>query len=208
MPEHEPLISISLQNRFDQERAQAVAASRVKKVLPSVQAEPQQIDDYALECEVIPSDALSGLDWNSVITSGFMLDWPNGSKCCVAMLPFDYGGKNKQEQMIEGSWNNFLASKKFIRLLSVSRVNGLTLGYGDMAEPPGRYFAFMASEIQKDISQGGCTFDVEYSDPRNLSNSKDREWFKRQCRIAYRNLLVLIGRADALIDKIDAKDLN
>lgn len=209
MSEKEPIIAMSLQNRFDNERAQAVAASRLNKPLAAVRGENQALDDYAAECDAIPNEALLNVDWDALVTSDFKLRWPQDTRCCIAMLPFDYGGKNKDEQMTEGKWDAFLASKKFLRLFSVSYINALTLGYGDMAEPPGRYFAYMPAEIQKDISQGGCTFDVEYSDPRNLTSSKDREWFMRQCRIAYSNLLTLLGKGiKAAGKRPDSKDPN
>jgi len=197
MSELEPTITPSLQNRYDQERSAAAAASRAKKVLPPIKDEAVLIDDYAAECEAIPPAALQDIDWDALVPKDFKLTWGQDSKCCVSIIPFDYGGKNKDEQMMEGKWDRFLAAKKFLRLLAVSPLSGLTMGYGDMAEPPGRYFAFLPVEMKKDIAAGGCTFDVEYKEPRNFLNDDDRKWFIRQCKIAYSNLLKLMRKMPA-----------
>ena len=57
----------------------------------------------------------------------------------------------------------------------------------DGVNPVSSAFNVLPDDIKRDISEGGCVFEIDYPD-----NQDPEVWFKSQLEKAYQNLLALI----------------
>jgi hypothetical protein len=182
----------SLEKLFRQEYARAKRNSGSGKVLPPP-AESADLDSYKTECAVVPAKTYKDMSFDAMLPTDFKLFWGNDAKVCLVFLPFDDGGNMKDAMKTQGSWENFLEEKKFARLFSIMQNTKLTTGFPNFADPPGRYFELLPPEIRADISAGGCSFHVEYKNPKDLFDAEDRKWFAGQCGRALENLRRILG---------------
>lgn len=184
-------MQLSLQNLFQREYARAKRNGGSGKVMPPPD-ESADIDSYKEELATLPAAAYKDLSIEALLPKDFKNTWGNDTKACLVFLPFDDGGNMKDGMLTQGSWDKFLTEKKFMKLLEV-RATKLTNGFPNMSDPPGRYFELLPVEIRKDISEGGCSFHVEYKNPQNLYDTEDRAWFAGQCQKALENLKRILG---------------
>jgi|WetSurMetagenome_2_1015567.scaffolds.fasta_scaffold42109_2 hypothetical protein len=143
---------------------------------------------YKKEVSVLPKKAFADVDFNALLPKNYKHYWPHGTTCCAAAFAFNDGGFGKDEMQIEGKWEKFLEQKSFLRLLMVMPLSRLTSGFGNAGDPAGRYFDLLPDILKKDVSEGGCSFTVEYKDLSDSKNTDDRQWFTAQCARALSNL--------------------
>jgi hypothetical protein len=176
---------MTLKDLFDSGHARV---ARGKKEVPKTAVETVTDEGYMKECAALPKGALEKIDFDEMLPSDFKLYWPDSTICCLAVLPFNDGCFGKEEMQTEGKWGSFLKNKSFLRLLMVMPLTKLTSGFGNVGEPAGRYFDFLPDILKKDVSEGGCSFDVRYENALDSGNTKDRAWFIAQCNQALSNL--------------------
>jgi hypothetical protein len=155
--------------------------------------EPVPEEVYKNQCSVIPKKAFNGIDFDRLLSRDFKTHYRQGSTCCVAVLPFNDGCFNKEEMTFENKWEAFILNKKFLRLFDVNLRTGLTSGFGGHASPAGRYFEFLPELLKKDISEGGCSFTMEYTKPADPNDEYDRRQFIENCNTALNNLKIFLG---------------
>lgn len=190
--DHEPIMQPSLQSLYMKEYQRAQECKRSGK-LPDDPVGFSDDDSYKAECSVIPKEALRGASVDSLIPSDFKLVWGHGSRCCVAALPFDNGCNNKAQMEMQGTWESFINNGRYLRILNVMRTTRLAVGFTSVAEAPGKYYDLLPDMLQKDVDQGGCSFDVAYLNPRDMFDPTDRKYFMEKCQKALGNLKKILG---------------
>ena len=183
---------MTLKDLFNSEHERARAAKTEGRELdpPGVAVTDA---DYLAECAALLKSALKSVDFESLLPRDYKLYWPDETICCLAVLPFNDGGYGKEEMQAEGKWDEFLERKSFLRLLSVMPLSKLTSGFGNVSEPAGRYHELLPEILKKDVSEGGCSFNVSYDDPFDHGNASDRGQFIAQCNQAFSNLKKFLG---------------
>lgn len=190
--DHEPIMQPSLQSLYKKEYERAQLCKRTGK-LPEDPVGFSDDDSYKAECSVIPKEALKIATLDSLIPGDFKLIWGHGSRCCVAALPFDNGCNNKAQMEMQGSWEGFINNARYLRILNVMRTTRLAVGFTSVAEAPGKYYDLLPELLQKDVEEGGCSFDIAYVNPRDLFDPTDRKYFMGKCQKALENLKKILG---------------
>jgi hypothetical protein len=173
---------------MDLERARALNFRNLGETLPKPTQKPVDDDIYRDECMALPENFLQGLDLDSMLPDDFKSLYPQGTKCCMAVLPFNDGcfGKN---HLSPQKWQEFVNAPlpTFLRALMV-QPNGLTQGFADI---PANYYDIFPAILRKDVNEGGASFRVDYNRKDKLD---DREWFLAQCERALNNLRKFFGQ--------------
>lgn len=142
-------------------------------------------EEYKDACTVLPADALPEkiLKSDEDLPDQLEIICPNGERCCVAEVPFIEGGYTKGE-MSDQEWDDFLLHRRHVMALRVF-FKDITQGYGDVAA---RYFQILPAKVRADVSEGGCTFKIDYPYPGKVNDKRNRVWFAERYGQAYANL--------------------
>lgn len=116
--------------------------------------DPDFLSDEMLEKELqkireLAHDSNIQFSGKQVIAMGFKLMFNSNSRHCLAVLPFS------QEGFYDS--NDELNNKEYFKKLEVAE-DGLTWGF---SSAPSYLYQLLAEEMQKDVSEGGCTFTVD-----------------------------------------------
>jgi hypothetical protein len=159
----------------------------VKKQLPDKsQMTPADESDWREACAYIGNDILSEKEYKDA-GSYIFRNWNDvkrqhvaGGKCCLAIFPVsDMGLK----------WTaNEIKDKAYLRLLNISKTDGLTRNFSFYAA---RYFELLPELMQKDVSKGGCSFDIPPEEPGSFG--KDTAEFIKNYLLAFNNLRKFFG---------------
>jgi hypothetical protein len=107
-----------------------------------LEKELQKIRDLAKESRI----QVSGKQMTAM---GFKLMFNSNSRHTLTVLPFSQEGFYQS--------NDELNNREYFKKLEVNE-DGLTWGF---ASAPSYFYQLLAEEMQKDISEGGCTFTVD-----------------------------------------------
>lgn len=164
------------------------------RTVPKPTITPIDLSEYIADCEVISKEELpefSATDIAEELSRASMDAYPQGKKFCLAIIPF-LAPELQKDNLIKTDigkqeWQNFIESQGFMKALTVyPEYENLTDG---MNETSGFYFDILPKELQKDISQGGTTFKLDYPE-----NTDHRAWFAQQYIKAYENLKKLLKK--------------
>ena len=150
------------------------------------------LEDVLFECSDLPiADMNPAEALNYSVLSNHKTLWFEGNKFFLAPVPFIEGGYGK-ESLSPAEWQKFIDSKLFLRPLSVYGKDNLTANFGRY---PHYYFDLYPEELRKDIEEGGCSFEIKYSNPHIFSDPADAEWFRKKYLKAISNLKKLFSGA-------------
>jgi hypothetical protein len=183
----------SLQRKFQLEalRVAGAAMTDEENLDSDFDASPVAADEYKAECEVLPKGFLNNIDFDSMLPESFETYWLNESRCCIAALPFSRDiCAGKKALQASGLWNSFISSRDYIYAFQVFDNDSSTRYINDT---PGRYFDMLPEICTKDVSEGGCTFKIDYPDPYGTKSPQNRQWFLDQCNTALANLRKFFG---------------
>jgi hypothetical protein len=151
---------------------------------------PVSDDAYKTECAVLPKNALDTPDLaltQEDLPQVLEDSYPAGYVFCMAALPFT-GDCFGQEHLHPRLWQEFIATRSYMKYLLVDPSDNLTFGFGDIE---GYFFDALPESIRKDVSEGGCSFKLHYpAFPGSLDN---KIWFVRQFNKALDNLKKLLS---------------
>lgn len=184
---------MTLKKLFNTEHERVRIAATEGRELPAGSASPVTDAEYKNECGALPPSAFENLDFEGMVPSDFKMYWPDGTICCLAVLPFNDGGFGMDEMKNEKKWKDFLDNKRFLRLFMVMPLTKLTSGFGNSGERAGKYYELLPDVLKKDVNKGGCSFSVRYDNPSDSKIVKDRQWFIAQCDKALSNLKEFLG---------------
>jgi hypothetical protein len=179
---------LSLRFSMEQERRRALEYFRNGQTLPPPSQQPVDDEVYREECSVLPENFLDDINLASYLPDDFQDLYPHGTKCCIALLPFNDGFFSKKHLSPE-KWAILVRTKPtpILRALLVHG-NGFTQGFGDVTA---RYYNLFPSILTKDVSEGGTTFKVNYD---RHDGRDDRQWFLYMCERALNNLRRFLGQ--------------
>lgn len=189
----EPMIQQDLCTRFSKEHDRVLELHKSGKKIqdaPKPEIKPISDVDYVGECAVIPQRVLPktlNIDPND-LDLVFERDFLPGELCCVVALPFDDAGFHISEMSSENS-SKFFSQGDFMKYLRMDPSTHLTQGFGSRQ---GYYFDHLSESIKKDVSEGGCTFRIQY--PKQTGSWENKVWFTQQLSRAYQNLLNILRR--------------
>lgn len=116
-------------------------------------------------------------------------EFPPGSKCCIAVIPVTPRGvKFEKDKVTKGAYQIALIIKDEVT----------NKGFG-MA--PSHIFDILPVEIQKDVEDGGCTFDIppyDYDDKLNVTVD-DRDRIVALYEKAYENAQKIFADLDKAV---------
>lgn len=208
--QEEPILKEGLRMQFMREHDRAWQLKRRGKGIR--QAEKPDIkaagdDEYKAECAVLPKEAFQdGLvpdpeNINETLEQAFK----PGHTFCLAALPFMDSGFGK-DNLEPAQWEKFLKEGNFLKYLDVDPADNLTSGFSDV---DGYFFDHLPERLKKDISEGGCSFKLDY--PAEPGNWNNKSWFSVQFAKAYDNLKKFLQEplsGDTQIPEASKKDLN
>ncbi|MFC1748025.1 hypothetical protein ACFL2V_04390 [Pseudomonadota bacterium] len=176
----------SLSRMFDLMEQQAYLASKEKGAAKPTPPEfSVSLDALLLECSDLPIAGLSAEEsLDASVMANFKTLWFDGNRFLLAPLPFVEGGYGKGSLPPE-EWRRFIESKNFLRPLCVYS-DHMTSNYG---RAPNYYADLFPEEIRRDISEGGCSFEIKYSKPRDYSDPHDAKIFRDNYQQAVANLI-------------------
>ena len=126
------------------------------------------------------------------------LQYKQGNIFCPVLLPFDEKGRVRGEgikDLTEEEWRRLVDNGALMRFLSADSKDYLTAGY--VQEVDGYFYDLLPPFLKKDISEGGCSFKIEY--PETMINHPiNRQWFLEKYKRALENLRDFIKTSVAL----------
>lgn len=179
--------AMELHNKFVDELERAQAGKRLEKGAKA----PVGEGEYKDECSVLPQGFLDNVNVDALLDDDFMYYWSNGLKCCVAVLPFADNFSDKAALKAGERWEDFIKNQDFLRLFLV---NSQGLSQRFESDIPAYWHDLLPDILRRDVSQGGCTFQIQYPEPRLRNHESNREWLKAQIRAALENLRAFFGR--------------
>lgn len=199
MEEKETIIKVGLRKRFQDEHDRVLKLRHqgyTAKDAPKPEIDPVTDDEYKAEAaplaEYIDKAVLPRADKLPRYLEGI---YRPGSKLCLVALPFNESCYGK-DNMGSENWEQFINMDAYLKYLEVEEEHkddidtqpdesdsNLTNGFGSL---PGYFFDHLPETIKKDVSEGGCTFDLEY--PAEPGNYENKIWLENQVRKAYENL--------------------
>jgi len=112
----------------------------------------------------------------------FINRYCSGAKICLGVVAFGKDGMPMTKKDLD--------QNKHFKRMEV-RHDGLTYNTGLDA---GYYYSLLPEEIQKDISEGGCTFTVPYYEHFAYPSKPETAAVKKAFRRAFENLKALIDK--------------
>ena len=176
---------------FIGERNRAVEiANGGGKMTPPGQIKPMSVTGCRDACreldlqEILPSKLCSDeeLFMETGDPKALVNKYTSGKKICLAVIGFNKAGLPLGKKDLD--------KKAHFKRLEV-RADGFTYNAG---LEPGYYFLLLPEIIQKDVSEGGCSFMVPYFENIYLPSPVERAELKKLFRQAFVNLKALIDK--------------
>ncbi len=155
-------------------------------------ADVEKENGYKAECAVIPKSALT----NEFLTKAESLQrdleefYKEGMVYCFAAVPFNGASFDKTQMQKVGSWEKFLKDGLFLKRLRIVP-NAGNLSHDIDHNLIGFFFELFPKRIQKDVSEGGCSFEIKW--PNEAGHPQNKIWFAEQQKKAYKNLQTFLS---------------
>lgn len=173
--------------QFNRERDRAWQIKKAGKGIRQVEKPQMKAatnDEYKAECAVLPMNAFKDdfVPDPENINDSLEGTFKPGHTFCLAALPFMDSGFGK-DRLEPARWEEFLRKGNFLKYLDVDPQDNLTSGFSDV---DGYFFDHLPERLKADVSQGGCSFKLDY--PGQPGDWSNKPWFAEQFKKAYENL--------------------